>query len=89
MGRRQEGEVVYLMTARHDVITEVLCMCYMCPLPRSSTSLWLWLYPPLQVNKIRELPTHPEVVVTHTDSPLLYVWNTATQPGLPRTTVRR
>jgi hypothetical protein len=38
----------------------------------------------LQVNKIRELPQHPEVLVTHTDAPELYVWNTATQPNMSR-----
>eukprot|EP00879_Flechtneria_rotunda_P026840 GHRR01028676.1.p1 GENE.GHRR01028676.1~~GHRR01028676.1.p1 ORF type:complete len:453 (+),score=155.57 GHRR01028676.1:832-2190(+) len=35
----------------------------------------------IKVNKIREVPEHPEVVVTHTDAPELYVWNTATQPN--------
>lgn len=38
----------------------------------------------LQVNKIREVPQHPEVVVTHTDAPELYVWNTNTQPNASR-----
>ncbi len=33
-----------------------------------------------QVNKIRELPQHPHVVVTHTDSELLHVWNMERQP---------
>lgn len=37
---------------------------------------------PGEVNKIRELPTHPHVVVTHTDSPELYVWNMETQPDV-------
>ncbi len=32
------------------------------------------------MNKIRELPQHPQIVVTHTDAPELYVWNTDTQP---------
>ena len=27
------------------------------------------------MNKVRECPLHPDVLVTHTDSPLLYVWN--------------
>lgn len=35
----------------------------------------------LQVNKIREVPQHPHIVVTHTDSEKLYVWNTVTQPN--------
>jgi len=37
---------------------------------------------PGEVNKIRELPSHPHVVVTHTDSPELYVWNMETQPDV-------
>lgn len=44
--------------------------------------------PCTQVNKIRELPQHPAVVVTHTDAPELYVWNTATQPNMTRDKVR-
>jgi histone-binding protein RBBP4 len=43
----------------------------------------------LQVNKIREVPQHPEVIVTHTDAPELYVWNTQTQPNAQRDKVRR
>lgn len=35
----------------------------------------------LQVNKIREVPQHPHIVVTHTDKPELYVWNLETQPN--------
>ncbi|PSC71637.1 WD-40 repeat-containing MSI4 [Micractinium conductrix] len=34
---------------------------------------------PGEVNRLRELPQHPHVVVTHTDSPLLFVWNLITQ----------
>ncbi|KAK9855790.1 hypothetical protein WJX84_011228 [Apatococcus fuscideae] len=30
---------------------------------------------PGEVNKIRECPSHPAIVVTHTDAPQLYVWN--------------
>jgi histone-binding protein RBBP4 len=37
---------------------------------------------PGEVNKIRDLPSHPHVVVTHTDSPELYVWNMETQPDV-------
>lgn len=44
--------------------------------------------PVLQVNKIRELPQHPAIIVTHTDAPELYVWNTVTQPNMTRDTVR-
>ena len=40
--------------------------------------------PPDQVNKIRELPQHPEVLVTHTDAPELYVWNIDRQPNQVR-----
>jgi histone-binding protein RBBP4 len=36
------------------------------------------------VNKIREVPQHPEVIVTHTDAPELYVWNTQIQPNAQR-----
>lgn len=35
---------------------------------------------PGEVNRMREVPLHPHVLVTHTDSPSLYVWNTDTQP---------
>lgn len=35
---------------------------------------------PGEVNRLREVPQHPHVLVSHTDSPLLYVWNTDTQP---------
>lgn len=35
----------------------------------------------MQVNKIREVPQHPHIVVTHTDKPELYVWNLDTQPN--------
>ncbi|GLC77757.1 hypothetical protein PLESTB_000958500 [Pleodorina starrii] len=38
------------------------------------------IYHPGEVNKVRELPQHPELVVTHTDSPKLYVWNMDSQP---------
>lgn len=34
-----------------------------------------------QVNKIREVPGHADVVVTHTDSKDLYVWHTERQPN--------
>lgn len=39
------------------------------------TGLWL------QVNKIRECPQHPSVVVTHTDAPELFAWSTERQPN--------
>ena len=39
---------------------------------------------PGEVNKIRELPQHPEVLVTHTDAPELYVWNIEKQPAQVR-----
>ncbi|KAK9843200.1 hypothetical protein WJX74_008572 [Apatococcus lobatus] len=34
---------------------------------------------PGEVNKIRECPSHPAIVVTHTDAPQLYVWNVGRQ----------
>ncbi|KAG2435598.1 hypothetical protein HYH02_011890 [Chlamydomonas schloesseri] len=38
------------------------------------------VYHPGEVNKVRELPSAPHVVVTHTDSKHLYVWNMERQP---------
>lgn len=38
----------------------------------------------LQVNKIREIPQHPGLVVTHTDAPELLLWNVDKQPHRPR-----
>lgn len=63
-------------------------------LPISSSAIGLNPHPVaaahhlLQVNKIREVPQHPEVIVTHTDAPELYVWNTQTQPNAHRDKVR-
>jgi hypothetical protein len=34
-----------------------------------------------QVNKIRECPQHPHIVVTHTDAKELYVWDIEKQPN--------
>ena len=34
-----------------------------------------------QVNKIREVPGHADVVVTHSDSKELFVWHTERQPN--------
>lgn len=34
-----------------------------------------------QVNKIREVPMYPGVVVTHTDAPELFVWSIDQQPN--------
>ena len=48
-------------------------VCVMC--------VWRHIYVSSQVNKIREIPQHPHIVVTHTDSEKLYVWNTVTQPN--------
>ena len=39
---------------------------------------------PGDVNKIRELPQQPGVVVTHTDEPNVYVWNVERQPDAAR-----
>lgn len=38
----------------------------------------------VQVNKIREVPGHSDVVVTHSDSKELYVWHTERQPSRPQ-----
>jgi hypothetical protein len=38
----------------------------------------------LQVNKIREIPQHPHLIVTHTDSKETYLWNADKQPHRPR-----
>lgn len=35
---------------------------------------------PGEVNKILNLPNHTGFIVTHSDSPLVYVWNLGTQP---------
>ena len=40
---------------------------------------WLTVLNLLQVNKIRECPQEPSVLVTHTDAPELYVWSTERQ----------
>ncbi|KAL3137237.1 hypothetical protein ABBQ32_006786 [Trebouxia sp. C0010 RCD-2024] len=39
------------------------------------------IYHPGEVNKIRECPQHPSVVVTHTDAPELFAWSTERQPN--------
>lgn len=36
---------------------------------------------PGEVNRIKPMPQYPDIVATHTDSPLVYIWNTATQPS--------
>ncbi len=36
-----------------------------------------------QVNKIRDVPGHPDLVVTHSDSKELFVWHTERQPARP------
>lgn len=35
---------------------------------------------PGEVNKLREMPARPSIVVTHTDAPELYVWDLDAQP---------
>ena len=42
----------------------------------------------LQVNKIRECPLHPQIVVTHTDAKELYVWDVERQPNRADAKVR-
>ena len=36
------------------------------------------------MNKIREIPQHPGLIVTHTDSPEVFLWNMDTQPSRSR-----
>lgn len=36
---------------------------------------------PGEVNKIREVPAHPHLVLTHTDSPEVLLWNVDSQPN--------
>ncbi|RMZ53608.1 hypothetical protein APUTEX25_003142, partial [Auxenochlorella protothecoides] len=38
------------------------------------------IYHPGEVNRLRELPSHPHLVATHTDSPLVFLWDVASQP---------
>ncbi|CAD7695435.1 unnamed protein product, partial [Ostreobium quekettii] len=35
---------------------------------------------PGEVNKLRDVPQHPDLIVTHTDAPELFVWNVDKQP---------
>lgn len=39
---------------------------------------------PGEVNKIRECPEHPNLIVTHTDAPELYLWNLDRQPNVAK-----
>jgi|TARA_B110000305_G_scaffold234136_1_gene291676 histone-binding protein RBBP4 len=41
---------------------------------------WKKIIHPGEVNKIREFESRPGLVVTHTDAPELFVWDTETQP---------
>jgi hypothetical protein len=43
----------------------------------------------MQVNKIREIPAHPQLVVTHTDAPEVFVWNVDKQPTRNKSHVRQ
>lgn len=36
---------------------------------------------PGEVNRIRSLPGAPHMIATHTDSPIVFIWNTTTQPN--------
>ncbi|CAD7696557.1 unnamed protein product [Ostreobium quekettii] len=36
---------------------------------------------PGEVNKLRDIPQHPDLIVTHTDAPELFVWNVDKQLG--------
>eukprot|EP00195_Chlamydomonas_chlamydogama_P006777 CAMPEP_0202905910 /NCGR_PEP_ID=MMETSP1392-20130828/36561_1 /ASSEMBLY_ACC=CAM_ASM_000868 /TAXON_ID=225041 /ORGANISM="Chlamydomonas chlamydogama, Strain SAG 11-48b" /LENGTH=458 /DNA_ID=CAMNT_0049594215 /DNA_START=185 /DNA_END=1558 /DNA_ORIENTATION=+ len=42
------------------------------------------IFHPGEVNKMRDIPQHPELIVTHTDSPELYLWNMDKQPARQR-----
>ena len=41
---------------------------------------WKKIIHPGEVNKIREFEARPSLLVTHTDAPELFVWDTETQP---------
>jgi hypothetical protein len=41
-----------------------------------------------QVNKIREIPQYPSLIVTHTDAPEVLLWNVEKQQHRPREKVR-
>lgn len=34
-----------------------------------------------QINKVREVPNHPELLITHADTPELFLWNIDKQPN--------
>ena len=36
---------------------------------------------PGEINRIKIVPQYPDLIATHTDSPLVYIWNTHTQPN--------
>ena len=36
---------------------------------------------PGEINRIKVCPLYPDLIATHTDSPLVYVWNTNSQPN--------
>ncbi len=65
----------------HTVLLSNICMsCDSMNLHIICVSQWhACLF--FQVNKIRECPQHPSVVVTHTDAPQLFVWSTERQPN--------
>ena len=58
------------------------CVCF-CVCFRTDTYIFMAAHTNdfAQVNKIRELPQHPNVVITHTDAPELFVWSTDQQPN--------
>ena len=36
---------------------------------------------PGEVNRVRSVPAYPHLAATHSDSPEVYVWDTARQPN--------
>jgi len=51
--------------------------------PRSMAAVRAACAAARQVNKIRDVPGHPDLVVTHSDSKELFVWHTERQPARP------
>lgn len=57
-----------------------VCQAWCCFIPAAGLSCPAAL-PASQVNKIREIPKEPHIIVSHTDAQELYVWNTEKQPS--------
>ncbi|MEW5308101.1 MAG: hypothetical protein WDW38_000086 [Sanguina aurantia] len=39
------------------------------------------IFHPGEINKVREVPNHPELLITHADTPELFLWNIDKQPN--------